>query len=408
MACLISSTRLPVRTDGASGAAGEDAAGLDPALFPARQALKEIIVRFSASAPPDERGMWRRAAEAFQAEFPLVRVDMRFDLSPGLSENLLPSAQVLMVSPVQLGRLRSRLVRLDRVDPVPGWAGGEGLVDGALEIGRTDGSLYGLPVLRSTSLVCVDREVFARCKLPPGGLRTPLDIYRAGHAIEAALGAKYYGAKHLGLFHYAALNGIEFACDGREVRFDGAGLERVLEAVRPYIREHHFTLNGPPTLQDLLAGRCGIFQTFTSVLPYLGRAVGRIAPVRIPLAPGGFVSAGAWVAVVVKSSAAADVGNSLLFLGFLASRKGQEILCEHSPHWLSVRADVLESQRARSPFPDGAVVYDLDPRGFGTQRDPRLFFAYGDHLNREAEKFFKGEQNLRKTLENLRRPPAWR
>lgn len=369
-----------------------------------KQAVRNLAVSIPLESSPDQQEMWRRVIEAFHQEVRYLRINLFFNKS---NESNIKQVDVVIDGPLIFHRMRPLFRPLDPAGPLGGILQGTELSPGILRLGQAVHLQYGLPVLRTSAMICINRTIFHRCGLAEDSLRTPIDLFRAGHRVEENLQGEAIGIGYASFYYFSVLGGIDFVRDQQLVRFDAQRLRLFLEQSRPYIKPHHLDSTKHHRWQNLagfLDGHLAIFPWYLYNYPDLPEKRNELIQIRIPLEKGGFVPESCWLGGITQASACPE--DAAVFLQFLVSRKAQEIFCHRYPHWLSVRTDVLEWQKGHSPFPTGAVHYEFDPRGTLNQTDPLLFDEYGPHLHENTTRFFTGGQDLETTIANLGHMPA--
>lgn len=361
---------------------------------------RPLIVQLAESLPDEQRGMWQKVFTAFHQEFPFLRIHARYE-----EENMKDDADILIFSLAGTHRLRHLLRPLQIKDqgPLADMLKSDDLSPGLLEMGQFSNNLYALPLLRTTSMIYIHRGVFQRCRIDVETIRKPVDLFRVGSEIEDCLEGSIVGVFYRGFIYYAMLAGIHFSRQGNRLDFDAQRVRAVLEELRPFIRPHHYNEFIPPSIHDLLSGRCAIMPDYTYSYPELVNESTEMTPIRIPLADGGCACESCFMGGISRHSSYPD--DAMCLLHFMAGRRAQEIIYSQYPHWLSVRKDVLERQKAGSPFHKGVVQYDFNPCGCRHLKDPFLVKDAAGHMNVEIMKYFKGLQEIVETLEKMKNIP---
>jgi hypothetical protein len=366
----------------------------------------------------DERQirLWRRAFDAFHREFPFVRVQMESETQPSRDKfDVSLDSLSGYCGRAELNRpLDERLLGEAGMDP-------QELCAGILDLGRrkcgpasatthSSRPLHAIPLLRTTTIILANRRVLKAnsqaddllealdAAAHPARLR---DYLRIGAELERRSEGRITGINYVGLMHYCPFYGVAVSKRGGGWAFDKSRMALFLNELAPYIGHHRFRDTWPDVVSRFLAGEqgfcCIYLHSYPGILARMGKA---IALTRLPLCPDGFVTEGMFMSTIPHDAEPSE--EAMLLLGFLASKRGQEILVEETPEWLSVHRAVLAGQQSASPFPDGSVLYAYDPRSLCTQVEPNQEM-FDSALETQAAKFFLKLQDMDTTLERMAR-----
>jgi hypothetical protein len=376
-------------------------AALDgPSFAPPHVPLfKTLRLSFPAQASATEMRMWGRGIAAFRREFPFLRIetDCRAAQTPAACDVAFITPWTMRARPADFAPLKTAHLR-------QGGLSAERLIEGILALGRLSHArgLFGLPLLRTTTLLAADRQLLETCDLTAASVQTPSDLFRIGAAMEAAGGSRVMGFNFVGYAHYGAFYGVDFRERNGGFAFDRDRMTRLLLDLKPHIRPHHFDESqnsAEATLRRFLQGKLGFLCYYWHQYPALQRAGSRLSLVKLPVLDGGYVGEGAALGCVPRTAAHKE--EAMLFLGFLASEAAQTLLVAEAPHWLAVHAGVLQKQETASPFPPGSIVYRFDPRPYCTPMKPQIGYAHNRKVNTEIAKFFMNLQGLEETLRKI-------
>lgn len=366
-------------------------------FFPHVPIFKTLRIEINGLQEPRQARMWRRALDAFHREAPFVTLDPCSQIkSPD------ETCQLRIHPVILLNGAFESFTTLNSAALAKGGLQPDRLCDGLLDLGRPAGApeLKGVPLLRATTILAFNRRLFKRHRLNEDAVRAPVDFFRAGSALEARSQGRVLGFNYLGCQHFCTFYGIEVRAEGERYGFDRARMARFLEELKPHIRYKHLETVRIETMERLAENALGICCAYLVSQPWLvermGTAVGFL---KLPLEPGGFVTESVCAAAIPQGAEHAE--ETMLLMGFLASERGQSLLVEENPEWLSVDRQVLEKQKTASPFPRGAVVYDFDPRSHYTQVNRRMYYEFVSMANTETAKFFLGLQGIEETLAKL-------
>ncbi|MBI4026904.1 MAG: GntR family transcriptional regulator [Verrucomicrobia bacterium] len=386
----------------ASASAAAPAPVLPISFFPHVPIFKRLRIEIGGWEDPRQSRMWQRALDAFHRETPFVTLEpcSQFSAPDETCELRIQSIMFLRDAAKSFTLLSADALAKGGMQP-------ERLCDGLLDLGRADGSpeLKGIPLLRTTAILVFNHHLFRRHRLNEDEIQTPLDFFRAGSAMEEKSRGRVAGFNYLGCQHFCTFYGIEVRAEGERYRFDRARMARFLAELKPHIRHKHLEtvqIVQIETMKQLAENGLGICCTYLYLQPWLVERMGpAVGFLKLPLEPRGFVSESICVGAIPQGAKHAE--ETMLLISFLASERGQSLLVEQNPEWLSVDRQVLEKQKAVSPFPPGAVVYEFDPRSHYTQVSRRMYHEFVGMANTETAKFFLGLQGLEETLDKLAR-----
>ncbi|MDD5704330.1 MAG: GntR family transcriptional regulator [Kiritimatiellae bacterium] len=370
-----------------------------------------------------QRRMWQRALDAFHREFPFVAIEPDFSMAAANA-----SGDLHFMTLDGMYRHDQPVVPLDAALLGQGGLRLDGLCDGIEALGRIvrgpagapgdtspTPAFSGIPVMRTTTVLMANRRVLARyglandpilARTTPGRPGAAIqDLFRLGNALEERSGGRVTGMHYVGFHHYATFRGIAFREQGKRCVFDRTAMARFLEDLRPHLDYRRSHIGGDRAedlfLQDSLGIHCAYLFQYRRLAQRMGDAVRLLA---LPLEAGGFVTEGLWVGCTPAGTENAE--EAAILLGFLASERGQRLLLDEHPEWLSVQRKVLAEQKAASPFPNGSVLYEFDPRSQYTHVSEDFYRIHLPRMETEVAKLFLGIQDLETTLDRMERVPA--
>lgn len=360
--------------------------------------LNQVSV-YAALRTDQERQMWQEVLDSFLKDSPFFEIKTCFD---GDNESAALTSDLCFSSPIFFAKNQARWSELDDHFTRGGAIVETELCDGIWEVGKLNGRLSGLPVLRATPVILANLEVLAKYRIRPEDLREPVDIFRIGAAIEEQSQGVVRGCGFWSVTQHASPYGVEFRRADRRIQFDEGRMRTFFSATKPFVKPHHFVDMYRDRLPLFLTGNQVFYHTFLYMHDELKARVGATPIQAVPwaLAPEGFVCESAFMGQINRNTRFPEETRELL--AYFVSAAAQRIFARCAPHWLSVRRDVLREQQAASPFPPGSVVYGFNPRNYPIQMDPELFEQYCLKLNSEAARFFLNRQSLDQTIEKLR------
>lgn len=351
----------------------------------------------------EQKRFWMSVFEAFHEERPYVEIIPVFCHGQETVETQDHDVAVLIDQSLTVCR--------DAYEPLDwkllaslGGAPEEEMSDGVLAPFRHGGRLYGVPLLRMTSSLWVNRKLLKSNGVSIADLKRPVDVFRVGRQIETSSDGELLGTNYRRYHWHASHYGFWIECENGRLRMDWKLLRRFLEEFRPCILKRHLRSDGDGGRKAFFEGRMAAFSDYLSFQPLAERSQAPLEMIGLPLEPGGFVNEVTCAGAVRKGCANMDIACELL--AFLTTRKAQETMAGLAPNWLSTRKDVLAEQRSSSPFPDGSVVYDHDLRMYYTDSNDYIFKRFGPMINTQSAKYFLGLQDLDSTIENLRKHEA--
>ena len=353
---------------------------------------KKIKVAIPIGDEPHQVKMWRKVLNAFRKEHPFIDLEVNFAAMENKGYDL------IFLGPYQLRLQYKELFPLEELLEKNGIKEEE-LCKDILKLGKVEGILLGIPILRNPAIVSVNNDLLEKYGLKAEEIKKPGDLLRIGDIVEKKSRGEVMGTRYLGFIYHGAMYGIDIKREEKKVIFDKERVRKFLEETKPYIKRHHFKSHHETGERLFLEGRYAIYPHFYAIYQLEKESKFRLSPIPFPLEKGGFGCEGMLMGCVPRESRHRE--EAILLLRFLVSKEGQRIFVGDSPNWLSVRKDVLEEQRKNSPFPEGALLYDFDLRSYYSQVDPVIFKEYATKLNTEAGKFFTGLQGIEETLEKL-------
>ena len=361
--------------------------------LPHMPAYKTIKVSIPVENDPYQVEMWKKVLDVFREKHPFMEVEADFEAKEDKRYD------VFFTGPYQLRLYHKEMLPLNGEFLSKYELSPDELCEDILKLGRVNGALFGIPVLRNPALVSVNKDLLEKYGVKVDKIKKPGDLLRVGDIIEKRSGGRVMGTRYLGFIYHGAMYGIDIKREGNRLIFNKEKVRKFLEETKPYIKRHHFKSHDDTHEGLFLEGHYAIYPHFYGAYQLEKGSRYTLSPIPFPRERDGFGCEGMFMGCIAKGSRYKE--EALLFLSFLISEEGQRVFIEHSPNWLSVRKDVLKEQKGNSPFPEGALLYDFDIRGYYSQVDPLIFIEYSTRLNTEAGKFFLGLQGIEETIEKL-------
>ena len=355
---------------------------------------KKLKINIPIKGSVFQRIFWQKVIDDFTLENPFMNVIVDYD---GQDAN---DSDIDFVSVHSLKYNHSKFQPLDRNVLANYGFNEEELCPDITQTCMIKELLYGLPVLRVGSGVWINREILKNCNIDESDIQKPVDVFRLGNIAERESGGEIIGSNFNGSHWHACTYGFAAVRSGDELATDWNILGKYLTDFKPYIKKEYLKRNTHNCLDLFSKGKMAMYAYYLHNYQILMMKNNKFSLIPYPKQPTGFTPEGMSVGCITKKCRQVDTASILL--AFMVSRRAQNLFAEYSYSWLSVRQDVLQQQKEKSPFPAKSVDYDYDPRRYYSFFDDFVFHELGPMIFSESSKYFLGLQDLDTTIKKLK------
>jgi DNA-binding transcriptional regulator YhcF (GntR family)/ABC-type glycerol-3-phosphate transport system substrate-binding protein len=334
---------------------------------------------------------WRRVIEEFKKNYPFIDIDISYDCPVQKS-----NSEVIISYPHELRHHYDRVIDLNGLDLNFNRKDFSGRI---LDTGKFGEQLRGVPILRTVPVLYLNMDVLTKYKIRPDAFVKPIDPMRIGAEIEQKENMITAGCRYLGSIFHGGLYGLDFSKITSKDLGKSGMLTNFLKETGEFIKKHHFMPHHKSGYQAFINGEYAIYPSFNNFYNEVNDSGLNYCAVKLPLLENGFICEGLFMGSIDKDCK--NTEEASLLISYLCSEEAQQIFVEDLPHFLSVRKDVLESQKQQnSPALEG-VRFEFDMRGISPQLALGKVQRNYETFNTEAGKYFSGFQSLEKTLKRL-------
>lgn len=363
--------------------------------YPHSYTKKTLHVVIPVHGDSVQRNMWQLSIDAFRDTYPFLDIDVEFKNDKDIPERF----DVTFQGIIDIVNRKNSLVDLSQFIDRNQTDNMSGMCDKLLDTVTENGQIFGLPLLRSPSMISVNSTFFDRCGLDWRNINEPIDLFRVGDLIEEKTEERIHGIKYMGVCYHIAMAGVKFRREENRMYFDKDVIRMFLEDLKPLIRKHHYMSPRDVPLRKYIDKEYAMFAHFWNEYQTLRKFLPGFTPIKLPLVNSGFAYEGLIAGCI--SDKCENKEDAYNFLAFLAGGEAQKIMTDQAPEWLSVNNNVLQRQKKNSTFPKGSIIYDFDPRAIYSQVDPPTYHEYSVKLYTETSKYFTNLQSLDVTIEKI-------